>query len=348
MRNFKYTLGQMIQVHNLRHDSVAEDVEHARQDWHERIDSGIRDLAHSNNERLDAGETAIIALELEHMFSRMYERKYPEYKARTLIPGNSEASNGDSTWAYKMWDAIGMAKIISDFADDLPRVGAFATKHTGNFVSLGNSYDYDLQELRSSARSGNRLQDRKAIMAKRGHESLADRIFAFGDVQTGQPGFVNNANVPIVSAGITGNWNVATPQQILADMRILERSGPLNTFDVFSFDTLVLPISEFQIATGTELSIDNNTTVMSQFLATSPYIRNVESWHKLDTANVAGTGPRMVMYKRDPEVIELVESQAFEQMPPQVKNLAWKVPCHSRIGGVKLVYPLGMSYADID
>ena len=348
MRTFQYTRSQLIQVHNLRHDADNSEIDQARQNWQEEIRQDLDSFARATNVRLDAGEGSIIALELEHQFSRMYDRKYPEYKARTLIPGNNEASNADETWAYKFWDSVGMAKIISDFADDLPRVGAFAQKFTGTFKSMGNSYDYDLQELRSAAKAGTRLQDKKAVMARRGHEALADTIFAFGHAETGATGFVNNANVPVVSSGITGGWNTATPSQILADMQIMERTGPLNSFDVFSFDTLVLPIDEFQIISGTFMTTDNNTSVLDLFLKASPYIRNVESWSRLATANTAGTGPRGMMYKRDPEVCELVESQAFEQMPPQVKNLSWVVPCHSRIGGVKIVYPLGMAYVDLE
>ncbi len=349
MRTYKYKKDQLCVIHGLHLDSAKDEVEQARQEWHSRCDAQLRELAFQENERFDAGETAIIALQLEHMFSKVYDRKYPEYKARQLVPTSSEAHNGAETWAYEFWDMVGMAKIISDWADDLPRVSAFAQKFTGRFISMGAAYDYDLQELRASALSGNNLQMRKAMMARRAHESKHDAVFAFGDPETNSPGFVNNANVPVISAGITGDWlGAATPQQILEDLRILERSGPANTFDVFSFDTLVLPIAEFQKVAGTELSVDNNSTVLEQFMRTSPYIRNVESWHKLDTANTAGTGPRMIMYKRDPDVLELVESQSFEQLPPQVKNLSWVVNTHSRIGGVKIVFPLGMSYSDIE
>ena len=75
-------------------------------------------------------------------------------------------------------------------------------------------------------------------------------------------------------------------------------------------------------------------------------ITDVDFWHKLDLADAAGTGPRMVTYQRDPEVLELVIPQEFEQFPPQARNLAFVVPCHARVGGVVVYYPLAIVYTD--
>jgi hypothetical protein len=76
-------------------------------------------------------------------------------------------------------------------------------------------------------------------------------------------------------------------------------------------------------------------------------VTNVEQWYKLETADEGLDGPRIMAYQRSPEVISLVVSQEFEQMPPQAKNLSFLVPCHARFGGVKVVYPLAAAYGDI-
>ncbi len=36
----------------------------------------------------------------------------------------------------------------------------------------------------------------------------------------------------------------------------------------------------------------------------------------------------------------------FESLPPQPKNLAFKVPGHARAGVVEMHYPLACAYAD--
>ena len=91
---------------------------------------------------------------------------------------------------------------------------------------------------------------------------------------------------------------------------------------------------------------DTHTTAMQAFLQSNPYITRIESWNKLALADAAGTGPRAVCYKRDPEVLELVIPQEYEELPPQPKGFMYDIPCHARCGGVVVYYPLAMAYMD--
>ena len=50
----------------------------------------------------------------------------------------------------------------------------------------------------------------------------------------------------------------------------------------------------------------------------------------------------MVTYVRDSDHITLEIPQFFEQFPPEQKNLAYKVNCHSRCGGIIIPYPLAV------
>lgn len=313
-----------------------------------RIDTVLDSIGYHDgdgNERKDAGETAMIAKQLEHVFTRTFDVKYPGNKARLLIPVNSEVPTGAETYTYRQWDEYGMAKLISDYADDLSNVDVTVKEFTAKIKSLGASYQYSIQDLRASALAGAQLDSRRASVARRRIEAKIDQLAALGDTDAGLGGFVNNSNVPLVTPD-TGSWASATPQQMLADLRKMQRTIVVDTKQVFQPDTLLLDTASFELLASTELSTDNNTTVMQQFLATSPYIRNIDSWHKLDTADVAGTGPRVVMYARDPDVVELIISQEFEQFPPQAKNLAFVVNCHARMGGVSWRYPLAAAYMD--
>lgn len=351
MRNFEFTKQQMRKVHGLREDSTASEIDAARAVYHartvQRLEGMFADQAARN--RQDAGETAIIAQELEYASAKLVETVYPEFLAEQLIPRDNESPDpGDEFWSYKMWDKVGMASYISDYTTELPNVGAFATKHTGRCISMGNKFHWDLQELRAAAKSGNRLPVQKMNAAKRANMQLRDDLFAFGDPETGLNGILNNANIPVVSSGITGAWASATPQQMLADLRIVERYGPINSHNAFKYDTLILPTAEYQLAAGTELSTDNNTTVLEQFERTSRYIKTVVEWHRLDVANAAGTGPRAMFLKRDPETMTLVNVIEFEMLPAQAKGLLWETNCHSRAAGTKVIRPLAAAYVDLD
>jgi hypothetical protein len=50
----------------------------------------------------------------------------------------------------------------------------------------------------------------------------------------------------------------------------------------------------------------------------------------------------MVAYKKDPDMFTLEIPQMFEQLPVQERNLEYVIPCHARIGGVIIPYPLSL------
>lgn len=300
------------------------------------------------NVRLDAGETATLARQLEHVYAKTYDVLYTELKARRLVPLDTTVDNAADYFTYQQWDSFGMAKIISNYADDLPRVDALAREFTSPLKSIGSSYAYNIQDMRRSAKAGNALPQRRAKIARRAHELAFDDIVAFGNADAGLGGFLNHANVPIVSA-VTGQWvtNSATPLQMIADLNALVDSIVLVTKETFVPDTLVLDNKAFQILNSTPMSStgDADKTVLRFFLDNNPYIKTVEQWNKLNAAGAGGTS-RAVAYKRSEEVLAAVESQPFEQFPPQWRNFEAVIATHSRVGGVRVQYPLAIAYMD--
>jgi hypothetical protein len=146
---------------------------------------------------------------------------------------------------------------------------------------------------------------------------------------------------------IVGNWPSATSQEILDDLNTIVRTMVVSTKEVWKPDTLLLPTTRFELISNRVMQAGVDTrSVLRVFLENQTHIKNVDSWSQLDTADAAGTGPRAVVYCRDPECLELVIPQEFEQLPPQAQNLTFKVACHMRIGGVVLYYFLAMLYAD--
>jgi hypothetical protein len=300
------------------------------------------------NIRLDAGETATLARQLEHIYAQTYDVKYAELKARRFLPLDTSVDPGAEFFTYRQWDSFGMAQIISNYADDLPRVDTLAKEFSAPIKSLGASYGFSIQDMRRSALSGAELDSRRAMAARRSHEQAFDEVAAIGNSAAGLTGFLNHPNVPIVAA-VTGQWvtNSATPLQMIEDLNTLVNSIVLATLETFVPDTLLLDNTSFQRINSTPMSTtgDADKTVLRFFLDNNPYIRSVDQWHRLNTAGAAGVS-RAVAYARSPEVLEVVEPQPFEQFPPQARNLEFVVPTHSRVGGVRISYPLGLAYMD--
>ena len=296
--------------------------------------------------RLDAGETATLARQLEYIYAKTYDVKYAELKARRFIPVDTSVDPGAEFYTYRQWDMFGMAKIIANYADDLPRVDVLAKEYPAPIKSLGASYGYSIQDLRRSAMAGSQLDSRRATATRRANEQAVDSIAAFGNADAGLGGFTNNANVPLVAPD-NAPWSSATPLEIVADLNKLANAIVTATLEMFEPDTLILDTASFQIINSTPMSTtgDADKTILRFFLDNTPYIRNVDQWTKLTDAGAAGV-TRLIAYKRDAEVLSLVIPQEFEQFPPQARNLEFVIPTHSRIGGVSVRYPLAMAYMD--
>lgn len=309
----------------------------------------VDDIKLKISERLDTKQTAIMERALEAVKSQTYDIKYPSLKARALIPMSTEVDPGATAIIYQQYDEYGAAKLIASYADDLPLVDIAGEEFTSPVKGVGAAYSFSIQEMRSAAMAGVPLSSRKARAARRAIELAIDNIAFEGNVKANLTGFANNVNVPVTTAANPGSgttWAVKTPEQILADLHENVKDIVTTTLETHTPDTVVLPTDQYARIAQTHMSADNSITVLKAFLEQNPYINTVESWYKLATADAAGTGPRMITYLKDPEVLTLEIPQDFEQFPPEVRNLSTLINCHARIGGCIIYYPMAIQYMD--
>jgi len=298
------------------------------------------------NVHLDANETAHLERQLEHVKSQTYDVKFGPMKARNFIPVDNSADPGAVSTVYRQWTEFAMAQLISNYADDIPLVDVAATEFLVPVKSIGLGYQWSIQDLRSAAMAGSQLDMRKARACRMGIERKIDDMGAFGEPTiTGLTGLLNNPNVPITVVPNAGAWTTLTPAEIIENLNAMAQAVNLATLEVFSADTILLDPVAFNHIAQTPIATDNQTTILRSFLANNPYISSIDQWTKLSTAG-AGSVTRAVTYFRDPIVVQFNIPQEFEQFPPQARNLTFVVPCHARVGGVEMHYPLAMAYTD--
>ena len=299
--------------------------------------------------RLDAAENIFFERELEHVRAQSYDIKYPALKARVLIPLDTTVDPGAETVKYEQYDSVGVAALLASYAHDLPRVDVKGREFRSPIKGLGNSFGYSVQEIRAARMAGKPLEARKLQAARKAVEEKLDRILAFGDGLSGLLGFLNQPNalayvIPAGNGGLT-KWASKTPDEILADLNGACLYMVDQTRGVETPDTLVLPDEQFGIIATTPRSATSDTTILDYWLKTNPWVRNVESWHKLKGAG-AGVTDRAVFYRRSPDALQGIIPQEFETFPPEAKGLEFEVACHMRTGGVVVYYPLSICYAD--
>lgn len=297
--------------------------------------------------RNDANETLVFARKLESLFSRVYEEKHSaQLKGRLLVPTNSEVDPAARTFAYQMGSEVGEARIISDYADDLPTVEGYAKEYAGKIASLGASFSVSIMELRHAALAGIQLESKKAIGVKKAIDRKIDQLICTGDSSVGFSGFATHASVPSAS-GLTGNWGTATPAQIQADIEkicLQLFTNAAGTIPEARSITLVVDSATYARLATLRLDSFNTTTVLQYVLGSIPMLANIEVWERLATANAGAR--RVVAYVKDSENLEAVIPQEFEMLPMQAKSLAYSIPCHARYGGVIIRFPKTLLYCD--
>lgn len=309
-----------------------------------------RDLAVINtSQRLDANESIFFARELEHVKTKTYDKVFPELTAFRVIPVSSEVNPGAETITYYQYEPVGMAKIIANYSDDLPRVDVKGKPFSATVKGVGTSYGYSLQDIRAARMAGKPLEQRKANAARMAIDQTTNKIAYLGDAEHGLVGLLTHPNIttyvlPNDGTGTSTKLKDKTPEQILRDLNGMVTKVIELTQGVETPDTLLLPPAVYADLASRRLT-DSDKTVLQFFLEQSPYVKTAIPVPELKGAGAGGTDVIM-FYRRDPDKLTLEIPQPFEQLPPEAKGLSFEIACHARTGGVIIYYPLSLIKAE--
>jgi hypothetical protein len=301
--------------------------------------------------RLDADETFFFARELEYVKKQSYDIQFPKLKALNgLLPITSEAGEGAQVITFTQYEPTGMARIISSYADDLPRADIRGKQFSTPVQSIGASYGYNMQEIRAARFANKPLEQRLANAARLANDQKANRLAWFGDDTYEVQGFLYAPNVPAApvpndGVGPSTLWSTKTPDQILRDMNQLANGIVDLTKGVESPNTLILPIEQYTYISSTPRSANSDTTILEYFLMNNPFIETVDWVYELSGAGPMGVDI-MVAYNNNPDKLTLEIPMPFTQYAPQERNLEFVIDCESRFGGVIIYYPLSISIGE--
>jgi hypothetical protein len=282
--------------------------------------------------------------QLEYIRPQVFEVQYADIKYPTILPVTSEAGPGAQTFTYRIMDATGEFKVIADAADDLPRADISQTEKSINIRSIGGSFGYTVQELRAAQMANIALEQRRASAVRRAYEEKVEDIAMFGEASVGLGGFFNNSTVDLVVADKWFTDSGTTAQEMLELLNYGVTAIVNGSKMKEEPDTILMPYEDYNKVSITRNSDSSDVTVLEYFLRTNPYIRNVEPINQLDADNSVLDKNRMVVYKRDPQKVQLHIPQPLELFPPQQRGLEFIVPAHARVGGVALYYPKSVIY----
>lgn len=299
--------------------------------------------------RFDANESMFFARQLEAIKAQTYDVKRANLNALQLMPVSTDVPEGATTITYRQYDTVGMAKVIANYANDLPRADVTGKEFTSNIRSIGNAFGYNTQEIRSAIFAGVNLPARKAMAATRAHQEKINALAFTGDADHGLPGLISNANVPAVTLAADGTGSSKTfasktADKIVRDVNSLITKIISQSKGVHRATEVWMPVEQYALIATTQNSTASDTTILQFLQQVHPGV-TFRQVVELDGAG-ASSADRMyaIENSRDNWAIEI--PMMMKMYSPQQKGLEFEVPVESRFGGVIIEYPLAFSFAD--
>jgi hypothetical protein len=325
----------------------------------------------------DAGLTMAFARQLEHIVAKTYAAEFAEYRATEFFPVNTEVGAGDLSFTYRMIERIGNAAVVNaGNAKDLPNISVGGQEWPSPVITLGASFNFNVIEQASGAKAGVQIEAEKAKATREAIEALEEQIWAQGYAGTGVPGVTNAPGVQAVPQVSIGTWQqqlqtaLATPPStsvpypavgavsaIASDIIAMKQTIFSNTIARHNATNCLLPTNLYQMLDTAPQSPAFSSKTLLTFLEELTGL-DFDYWPILNTSGaIAGSGPsiapggaalksRVMVYEKNPEVVQLMVAQPFVQMAPQPTGLVYEIPCYSRLGGAMCIRPLGIVYMD--
>ena len=296
------------------------------------------------NNRMDDALATFTARQLTYVRAQTLQAKKPPLEAFTVFPVQTDVPAGAETAIQITYDGVGMAEVITNYADDLPRVDVFATEQAVKVHSIGAAYGYNRQEIENAMFAKVNLSSTQAEQAKRGVDLRINKLAWHGDKTSNIIGFLNNPNISEYSVKADGTGSSTkfankTVEQILRDLNEFFAVIRKATNNVERPNTLLLPPSAYAHLATTPRSDNSDKTILDFIKQVYPNLTRIIEVNELENAD--GKGKDMMFAGVfDPTYVRLEIPNRFDQLPVQERNLEYVVNCVSRVIGVNVVIPM--------
>jgi hypothetical protein len=302
-----------------------------------------------NPYKMDEAGGIYFTRQLEYVKARAIEEKLAPLSYQQHLPISAEMPLGAEVLTWRSYKSYGLARMISDYGKDFPRVELGATENSIKVKDLGVSYGWTINEIRRAQFAGMDLETRKATAARRAVEQKMNSLAWNGDTAYGIQGFIKYPGtteyvVPATGTGSSKTWAAKTADQILTDLNGIKNAVYLTTNGMEMIDTILIPMAQLDLIKNLRMNTYNDTTVYEFFIRNNPGI-TINAVRELDGAGTGGIDV-MVAYKKDPEHLEFHVPMQFEQFEPQQSGMEFVVPCHARCAGTIFYLPLSCAWGE--
>lgn len=306
----------------------------------------------------DAQQQALgfLVSQTSHIEPGVIRIRYPDIQYPQLIPIDTSAPDWAKSVTFFSSDQIGRADWFHHMAKDIPLADITREKFESGIEMAGIGYRYTLEELGHAMMLNLPLTSEKAAAARRAYEEFVDDVALRGNTTKGFEGLINHSGVTVANVEADGNddgadWASKTPDQVLRDINNAITGVYVESLTVETADTLLLPVQAMSDLSTRRIP-DTTMTILNFIQQNNAYTMvtgqplTVRAVRGLESAGVGGVG-RMVVYRRDPQVLKLQIPMPHRFLPVwQTGQITFDIPGIFRLGGLEIRRPGAVRYVD--
>ena len=264
---------------------------------------------------LDEADNVLFSRQLETILPDLITEDIAPTSVRAMFPVNTAFSPNTKTVTWRMLTITGAAKIIADYADDIPLINMFGEEKSTKVQTLAVGTEFSVDELSASAEGG-------ISLASEGPVAARDSILRKENVLAYE-GVIYTEMASLVGDVHTDSKTIHSPSRILM--------SPAN----------------FQIISTTQFSAATDTTILGFFRANHPGV-DVQAVQEFSGAGAKGgmgaANDAVFAYNPNPSEIQLAVIMAIEQRAPTELRLKIETIYRSKVGGFIIRKPLAMKF----
>lgn len=273
--------------------------------------------------------------------TEVLKKPYPEIKYPRLIPIDTSANPFAASVTHFAQDSVGKAKFMNGKGDDVPLVNIKGSKFEQTVNMAGVGYSFSLEEIGAAQQLGTNLSSDGADAARMAYEQFVDAVAFLGDTTIGVEGFYNMTGITTAAAGAT--FAASTPDAVLAIINTALTAIETDTLGIEVANTIVLPLKvsgsmERRLGDGSDVTIYEFISRANRYTRQTGLPLNIEFDYRLDALN------KMVVYRRDPQVLKMHMPMPLRFIAPQAVNLEIKTLGMFRFAPVNIRRPKAVRY----
>lgn len=295
----------------------------------------------SHLDSINPGMGIFFQRQLEYINPQILRVKRPVPNGLRLFAVDTSVPEGFLTYTERMLEHIGEADWISGGAGDFPAVDLGATERTKHIKPIGDSYSYNLMEIKAAQLTGTNLSLEKGLAARQAIERRLNRVVWEGDLNVGVHGVLTHPDVPWY---VMPNNLQAGFAQLVGDVTAAINDIPNETAQV-EVPTRVICAPRVNQALMQTSNANTDQTLWDQVFKANAYITNksqIEVASELQGAGPAGQD-LMIIDRPDQLVMKHTLVRGFTPLPSMSLD-GWKfeTKCYAITGGMSSTFPMAM------